>query len=215
MSASESSHLEHQFDDAEQQFGAANLGMWIFLLTEIMFFGGILAAYAIYFVTFADVFEEASNHLSWEMGGFNTLVLLGSSFTMARAVAAAQSQGRGAQVRWLIGTILRGLAFLGIKAWEYAGKFEDQLVPGRNFSVASEFAAVEELFFSFYFLLTGLHAIHMVIGIGLLGYLAVRARMGDYDRSYFTPVEMAGLYWHFVDLVWIFLFPMLYLLGRH
>ena len=115
----------------------------------------------------------------------------------------------------LIGTILLGLAFLGIKAWEYAGKFEDQLVPGRNFSVASEFAAVEELFFSFYFLLTGLHAIHMVIGIGLLGYLAVRARMGDYDRSYFTPVEMAGLYWHFVDLVWIFLFPMLYLLGRH
>ncbi len=180
-----------------------------------MFFGGILAAYAIYFVTFADVFEEASNHLSWEMGGFNTLVLLGSSFTMARAVAAAQSQGRAAQARWLIGTILLGLAFLGIKAWEYAGKFEDQLVPGRNFSVASEFAAVEELFFSFYFLLTGLHAIHMVIGIGLLGYLAARARRGDFDRSYFTPVEMAGLYWHFVDLVWIFLFPMLYLLGRH
>ena len=215
MSAPSTPHLEHQFDDAEQQFGAANLGMWIFLLTEVMFFGGILTAYAIYFVTFASVFEDASNHLSWWLGGINTLVLLASSFTMARSVAAAQVDGRTTQVRWLRATILLGLAFLGVKAWEYAGKFEDNLVPGRYFSVASEAAAVEELFFSFYFLLTGLHAIHMIIGIGLLGYLAVRARQGHFDRDYFTPVEMAGLYWHFVDLVWIFLFPMLYLLGRH
>ena len=215
MSTSSTSHLEHQFDDVEQQFGAANLGMWIFLLTEVMFFGGILTAYAIYFVTFSDVFEKASNHLSWWLGGLNTLVLLGSSFTMARSVAAAQTAGARVQVNWLIATIILGLAFLGVKAWEYAGKFEDNLVPGRFFSVASEFAAVEELFFSFYFLLTGLHAVHMVIGSGLLAYLALRARKGHFDHEYFTPVEMVGLYWHFVDLVWIFLFPMLYLLGRH
>ena len=215
MSAPSTSHLEHQFDDIEQQFGAANLGMWIFLLTEVMFFGGILTAYAIYFVTFAEVFEEASNHLSWWLGGINTIVLLASSFTMARSVAAAQVDRWQVQVRWLLATIVLGVAFLGVKAWEYAGKFEDNLVPGRYFSVASEAAAVEELFFSFYFLLTGLHAIHMIIGIGLLAYLVVRARQGGFDREYFTPVEMAGLYWHFVDLVWIFLFPMLYLLGRH
>ena len=121
MSASGASHLEHQFDDAEQQFGAANLGMWIFLLTEIMFFGGILAAYAIYFVTFAEIFEAASNYLSWWLGGLNTLVLLGSSFTMARAVAAAQSEGPRAQSGWLIGTILLGLVFLAVKAWEWIG----------------------------------------------------------------------------------------------
>ena len=207
--------VAHQFDDAEQQFGAATLGMWIFLLTEVMFFGAILAAYAIYFVTYVDPFEDASNHLSLALGALNTVILLTSSLTMARAVHAAQTADARTQVRWLVRTLALGAAFLVIKAFEYGSKFEEGLVPGIGFRYDGPGAAQHELFLSFYFALTGLHALHMIIGIGVLLVLVWMARRGRFSAAYFTPVEMSGLYWHFVDLVWIFLFPMLYLLGRH
>ena len=207
--------VAHQFDDREQQFEASELGMWIFLLTEVMFFGGILVAYAIYFVSYTEAFEAASNHLSLSLGALNTVVLLSSSFTMARAVHAAQRESRESQIRWLRNTMVLGVIFLVIKAYEYASKFSEGFLPGRSFSYEGAQASLHELFLSFYFTLTGLHAIHMVIGIGLLFSLWIMARGDRFTSSYYTPVEMTGLYWHFVDLVWIFLFPMLYLLGRH
>ena len=215
MSAPTTHAVAHQFDDADQQFEASVLGMWIFLLTEVMFFGGILAAYAIYFVSFTQAFEDASNHLSLSLGALNTVVLLTSSLTMARAVHAAQAESRQMQMRWLGRTIVLGLAFLVVKTFEYRSKFVEGLVPGDTFSFEGAHAAQHELFMSFYFALTGLHAVHMIIGVVLLGVLWWMARRGRFDAGYFTPVEMTGLYWHFVDLVWIFLFPMLYLLGRH
>lgn len=215
MSRATSHAVAHQFDDAEQQFDASVLGMWLFLLTEVMFFGGILVAYAIYFVNFTEAFEAASNHLSLGLGALNTVVLLSSSFTMARAVHAAQAESRSSQASWLLRTIALGVLFLGVKAFEYRSKFVEGLVPGDSFTFEGAQAAQHELFLSFYFTLTGLHAVHMVIGIGLLTILWWMARRGRFDSGYFTPVEMSGLYWHFVDLVWIFLFPMLYLLGRH
>lgn len=215
MATTDPHPVAHQFDDAEQQFEASALGMWIFLLTEVMFFGGILTAYAVYFVTFTAAFEEASNHLSLGLGALNTVVLLASSFTMARSVHAAQAETSQQQVRWLVRTLLLGLTFLLVKAFEYASKFSEALVPGDAFGFEGPQAAQHELFMGFYFALTGLHAVHMVIGIGILLVLLVMARRGRFDAGYFTPVEMSGLYWHFVDLVWIFLFPMLYLLGRH
>jgi cytochrome c oxidase subunit 3 len=207
--------LAHQFDDAEQQFEAASLGMWIFLLTEVMFFGALLAAYAIYFVTYVDAFEDASNHLSLWLGAANTVILLTSSLTMVRAVHAAQTGTAKEQVRWLLRTLGLGSAFLVVKAFEYGSKFEEGLVPGVGFIYHGPGAAQHELFLSFYFALTGLHALHMIIGIGVLLVLVLMARRGRFSAAYFTPVEMSGLYWHFVDVVWIFLFPMLYLLGRH
>ena len=208
-------HVAHHFDDAEQQEQAASLGMWIFLLTEVMFFGAVLTAYGIYFITYIDGFEAASNHLSIWLGGINTVVLLTSSWTMVRAVQAAQSKGIREQTRWLLATMALGTVFLGIKVIEYSSKFEEGLVPGPRFTWAGPSAEIHELFLSFYFALTGLHALHMIIGIGVLGVLVVMARRGRFSSAYFTPVEMSGLYWHFVDVVWIFLFPLLYLLGRH
>jgi cytochrome c oxidase subunit III len=207
--------VAHQFDSAEQQYGASQLGMWIFLANEVMFFGGVLAAYLVTFVVYAPTFEEASNHLSLPLGALNTVVLLASSLTMALAVHAAQVGDRRQQVRQLTWTLLLGSVFLVVKTYEYNHKFHEGLVPGPWFSYAGPGAAEHELFLSYYFTLTGLHAAHMVIGIAVLAVLIVRARRGRFGPSYFTPVECSGLYWHFVDLVWIFLFPLLYLLGRH
>jgi cytochrome c oxidase subunit 3 len=207
--------VAHQFDTAEQQYEASQLGMWIFLANEIMFFGGVLAAYLVSFVVYAPSFEDASNHLNLALGAFNTVVLLASSLTMALAVHAAQVGDRQQQVRQLIWTLVLGSIFLVVKAYEYNHKFHEGLVPGPWFAFAGPGAAEHELFLSFYFVLTGLHAAHMVIGVGILAVLIVMARRGRFGPSYFTPVECSGLYWHFVDLVWIFLFPLLYLLGRH
>ena len=207
--------VAHQFDTAEQQYEASQLGMWIFLANEIMFFGGLLAAYLVSFVLYPESFEDASNHLSLPLGTFNTIVLLGSSLTMALAVHAAQIGERKQQVRQLTWTLILGSIFLVVKGYEYAHKFHEGLIPGPSFAFKGPGAGEHELFVSFYFALTGLHAAHMVIGIGILVWLILRARRGHFGPSYFTPVECSGLYWHFVDLVWIFLFPLLYLLGRH
>jgi cytochrome c oxidase subunit 3 len=205
----------HQFDDLEQQYEAANLGMWAFLATEILFFGGLFLGYTVYRAAYPAAFAEGSHHLDIALGSVNTAVLIGSSLTMALAVHSAQVGKRQALVGFLGLTMLLGLVFLSIKFVEYGHKFAEALVPGAHFVYSGPSAPQVQLFVAFYFIMTGLHALHMVIGIGLLGVLAWLAWRDHFSAQYYTPVEIAGLYWHFVDIVWIFLFPLLYLIGRH
>jgi cytochrome c oxidase subunit III len=206
---------QHHFDDVEQQHQASWLGMWVFLSTEVMFFGGMFAGYFVYRHWYMQAFASASNHLDLWLGAINTAVLICSSFTMALAVYSAETSRQKPLITFLVLTIILGLAFLGIKFYEYHTKFEEHLVPGRSFRFDASLARPAEIFFSFYFAMTGMHAVHMIIGIGLLTALIVQARRGRFSAFYHTPVELTGLYWHFVDIVWIFLFPLLYLLGRH
>ena len=247
--------LQHHFDTMPQQKEAAVLGMWVFLLTEILFFGGLFVAYMIYRIWYFDAFAEASRRLSLFWGGLNTAVLILSSLTMAMAVRGAQTNKRKATVNWLILTMILGAVFLGVKVIEYQDKFANYEVPGASFnwlaheqheaaggaehastpaeSASAEAAAGEagehrelsltpaqlqrttQIYFSLYFTMTGLHALHMIIGIGLMSVITWMAWKGRFDAEYYTPVELGGLYWHFVDIVWIFLFPLLYLLGAH
>jgi cytochrome c oxidase subunit 3 len=231
--------LQHHFETMAQQKEAAVIGMWVFLLTEILFFGGLFVAYMIYRIWYFDAFAEASRSLSLFWGGLNTAVLIFSSLTMAMAVRGAQTNKRKATVNWLILTMILGAVFLGVKVIEYADKFEHHHVPGPNFVWAAEHAPAEgaaagteaphreltltpdqlqrttQIYFSLYFTMTGLHALHMIIGIGLMLVITWMAHKGRFDDQYYTPVEMGGLYWHFVDIVWIFLFPLLYLVERH
>ena len=206
---------QHHFEDVEQQHEASWLGMWVFLATEVMFFGGMFACYFVYRHWYLQAFAEGSNRLDVLLGGINTAVLICSSFTMALAVHSAETNERKALIIFLGLTIVLGTVFLGIKFFEYHSKFVEHLVPGGSFVFPGPFERQAEIFFSFYFAMTGMHAVHMIIGIGLLTVLALKARRGRFSAFYHTPVELTGLYWHFVDIVWIFLFPLLYLLGRH
>ncbi|PYS71318.1 MAG: cytochrome oxidase subunit III [Acidobacteria bacterium] len=220
----------------EQQREAGTLGMWVFLVTEIMFFGGMFLAYTLYRYKYGAAFATASNHLDITLGAVNTAVLILSSFTMALSVYFTQIGKLRPQVVCLILTIILGLTFLGIKGVEYKAKYDDSLIPGRliparpfNPAVAEHGdddphklhllpgATVKnvELFYWIYFAMTGMHAVHMIIGAGLLVFLLYFSIKGRYGPEYHSPVEVIGLYWHFVDIVWIFLFPLLYLLGRH
>jgi cytochrome c oxidase subunit 3 len=210
------SALAHHFDNLEQQREAGSIGMWVFLVQEIMFFGGLFLAYAIFRAKFPEAFAAASNHLDIRLGAVNTVVLIVSSLTMALAVYYAQTGKQRAQVGFLVLTMLLGLVFLGIKAIEYAEKFRTNLFPGPSFhwDGAGDPHQVQ-IFYWIYFAMTGLHALHMIIGIGILVVLIFFARRGRYSPEYHAPVELTGLYWHFVDIIWIFLFPLLYLLGRH
>jgi cytochrome c oxidase subunit 3 len=208
--------LQHHFDDMEQQAEASTLGMWVFLVTEIMFFGGLFMAYLLYRWKNPDGFAEASNHLNVIWGAANTVVLIVSSLTMAMAVRAAQTNAKAkTQVAWLVATMILGAAFLGVKAIEYTDKFTHHLVPGPNFVWPGQYPSAAEIFYSLYFCMTGLHALHMVIGLGIMTVITIMAWRRQFDATYYTPVEVAGLYWHFVDIVWIFLFPLLYLIGYH
>ena len=208
--------LREQFETPAQQKDASTLGMWVFLVTEIMFFAGLFLAYAIYRREFAGVFALASNTLDVVIGAVNTAVLLCSSYTMVLAVRAAQIGSRKALIVFLILTILLGGIFLGVKAYEWNQKFEEHHVPGPSFHLeGTTEQGPAQLFFSLYFTMTGLHALHMVIGEGLMLFLLWQAYAGKYAPSYYTPVDVGGLYWHFVDVIWIFLFPLLYLIARH
>lgn len=228
--------LQHHFENMEQQREAGTLGMWVFLVTELMFFGGLFLAYTIYRYQYPAAFATASNHLDIRLGGVNTVVLIVSSFTMAMAVFSTQLGRRRNSVIYLLLTIVLGMTFLGIKAVEYHDKYVDslipgQLIPGRPFNPAVakpgdtdphklhlvENATVRnvELFYWIYFAMTGLHALHMIIGIGIMIVMTIMAWRGRFGPEYHAPVEISGLYWHFVDIIWIFLFPLLYLLGRH
>ena len=212
--ASEHAHLAHHFDDLDQQNESLSLGMWVFLVTEVMIFGGLFAAYTVYRWLYPTAFSFGSGQLNWVLASVNTLVLISSSLTMALAVHAAQEGRRQQLVAFLVATIVLGSIFLGIKAVEYYHEYLEGLIPGLNFD-ESRYSRQVALFFVLYFCMTGLHAFHMIIGIGLLAWLMVKAGHGAFTTRYSTPVEMVGLYWHFVDIVWIFLFPLLYLLGRH
>ena len=207
--------LREQFESAEQQREASTLGMWIFLVTEIMFFGGAFLAYTIYRWKFQDTFAYASSTLNATIGAVNTAVLLCSSFTMVLAVRASQLGNRKALVVFLILTMVLGSAFLGVKAFEWHDKYVEHHVPGPNFHWEGANPGQASIFFSLYFSTTGLHALHMVIGMGMMLILTIQAFRGRYTKEYNTPIEMGGLYWHFVDIVWIFLFPLLYLIDRH
>lgn len=228
--------LQHHFENMEQQREAGTLGMWVFLVTEIMFFGGMFLAYTLYRSYNPAAFASASNHLDITLGAVNTGVLIFSSFTMAMAVYCTQVGKQRPQVICLILTLILGLTFLGIKAVEYKSKWDDHLIPGRLFAsnpynpVVAEHGDADphklhllpgatvqkvEMFYWIYFAMTGMHALHMIIGAGLITFLLIYSMKGRFDPEYHSPVEVIGLYWHFVDIVWIFLFPLLYLLGRH
>jgi cytochrome c oxidase subunit 3 len=205
--------LDHQFEDLEQQHESVALGMWLFLASEVMFFGGMFTAYIVYRGMYPAAFELASSKLDVLLGTFNTAVLIGSSLTMALAVHAAQ-RGKGAEtVKFLVSTIALAFVFLVVKYFEYSHKFHDHLVPGEHFAYRETEVAHSEIFFSLYFAMTGMHALHMVVGAGLLFFFMYKAWNNTYSTDYYGPIEIMGLYWHFVDIVWIFLFPMLYLIG--
>ena len=216
--------LLHHFATEEQQKNAASLGMWIFLATEIMFFGGMFCAYLIYRYWYFGDFGAGSQSLNVALGGTNTAVLICSSLTVALAVRAAQLGQQKVLAICLILTIILGFGFLGIKGIEYHDKFVEHHVPGASFHFPGHIPSHPDvpinqqhaqIFFSLYFIMTGLHALHMIIGIGLFAVITYLAMRGRYGPNYYTPVEIAGLYWHFVDIVWIYLFPLLYLIDLH
>lgn len=207
--------LAHHFSSLSEQKEAVSLGMWAFIVQEIMFFGGLFLAYTVYRNKFGAGFEEASSHLDVTLGAVNTAVLICSSLTMAMAVHAAALGHRKQTVVYLLLTVVLGSVFLGVKVVEYADKFEHHLVPGPHFRWEGAHPRPAHIFYSLYFAMTGLHALHMIVGIPLLLALAWMAAKGRYGPEYYSPVEMTGLYWHFVDIIWIFLFPLLYLMGAH
>lgn len=205
----------HHFENAEQQKDASTIGMWVFLLTELMFFGGMFMAYFVYRQWYPLAFASASNKTNLWLGAFNTTVLICSSLTMAMAVHSAAKGKKNLLILFLILTLMLGGAFLGVKAYEYHDKWVHHEVPGAHFDCEDcQDAAHAPLFFALYFGMTGLHASHMIIGFGILLVLIWQAKQGKFTDKWYTPIEMFGLYWHFVDIVWIFLFPLLYLIDR-
>ena len=225
----------HHFETEEQQREAGTFGMWLFLLTEIMFFGGMFFAYLLYRNWYYPAFAVASNQLNVPEGAINTAVLISSGFCMALGVWAAEVRKKGFLVLMLVLTTFFGLVFLGIKADEYHEKWEKHHIPGAHFDIsefvnpphdaktgklteeplAPDMAQKTQIFFFLYFGMTGMHALHMIIGIAILLWLLVRAQRGEFTSGYVAPIENFGLYWHFVDIVWLFLFPLLYLINRH
>ena len=225
----------HHFETEEQQREAGSFGMWLFLLTEIMFFGGMFFAYLLYRNWYYDAFVPASNQLSVPLGTLNTIILITSGFFMAIGVWAAEVRRKDLLVLMLVLTNVFGLAFLGVKGIEYHEKWEKHHIPGNSFDIsefvnppidartgkptetplAPDMAQRTQMFFFLYFAMTGMHAVHMIIGIVLLFWLTARAWKGEFSSGYVAPIENFGLYWHFVDIVWLFLFPLLYLINRH
>jgi cytochrome c oxidase subunit 3 len=209
------SGLAHQFDSLAQQREAATLGMWCFLVTEVLFFGGLFLTYALYRGWYPGAFTAASRELLIWPGTINTAVLITSSLTMALAVHAAQTGDRRSLILCLAVTMLLGSVFLGIKGFEYYEGYLEGHFPGPRFRFEAEHFREAQIFFSLYYLMTGLHAIHMIIGLGVMAVMVWMSWRGRITAEYYNPIEVSGLYWHFVDIVWIFLFPLLYLIGRH
>jgi cytochrome c oxidase subunit 3 len=210
--------LAHHFDTPAQQFDTAKLGMWAFLVQELLFFSGLFVAYGIYRSWYPEMFRLASHQLNKEMGATNTIVLLFSSFTAAMAVRSSQLGRKSATTKYLVTTILCACVFLVVKYFEYSHKFEAGLLPGRFFHPHADHIHGAVLpqntgtFFSIYFMMTGVHGVHVAVGIGVLIWIVLRNQRGDFSKEYFTPVDIVALYWHLVDLVWIYLFPLLYLI---
>ena len=207
-------HLAEQFDDAVQQREAATLGMWTFIATEVLFFGVLFAGYTLCRVRFPAAFAAASRHTDLLLGTLETAVLLTSSCAVALAVREVQLGGRRS-VSWLLfATALLGTAFLVMHGFEYVSEYHEGLIPGIRYTQHGPYAATMQLFFCLYYFITGFHSLHVAIGVGLLLALAWRTRRGAFDAHYHTPLELTALYWHLVDIVWIFVYPLLYLIGR-
>lgn len=210
----------HQFEDAAQQKEAGTLGMWAFLVTEILFFGGMFTSYIIYRALHLPAFIIGSHLLEVKFGAINTAVLICSSLTMALAIRCAQTgKSKGQIIWWLILTMILGATFLGLKfTFEWHNDYLEHIVPAAyfGFQYRPEWGAnapYVEMFMCFYFFMTGLHALHMIVGLGILTVLVIMTARGRFSSAYYSPLEISGLYWHFVDIVWIFLFPLLYLIG--
>jgi cytochrome c oxidase subunit III len=213
--AAHAPELRHQFDDGAQQLETSTLGMWVFLITEMMFFGGMFGAYTVYRNMYPEAFASTSQFMNVTIGAINTGVLISSSFTMVLAVRSAQLGQKKALIVFLILTLILGCVFLGLKASEYHEKWVEHHIPGPGFLYAdARYLHQAQILFYLYFAMTGMHAIHMIVGAGLLTTLIVMAARNRFSAAWYTPVEVIGLYWHFVDIVWIFLFPLLYLIGH-
>jgi cytochrome c oxidase subunit 3 len=215
MSESVAYPVEHQFDDPAQQREAATMGMWLFLATEILFFGGMFLGYTAYRSFYPQAFAGASRHTLIAFGGTNTAVLLISSTVMAFAVRAAQRNRRGLLGLLLLATASLGALFLVIKGFEYAQEIHQGLLPGPSFHIEAADPQHAEMFFYIYWLMTGVHALHVTIGVLLIGFFALRAWFRNAFENHDAPVELLGLYWHLVDIVWVFLFPLIYMIDRH
>jgi cytochrome c oxidase subunit III len=208
-------HVAHQFETAEQQHESSTVGMWVFLAQEVMFLGAVFVAYFVYRANYVAEFAAAAHHLSIPLATANTFVLLTSSLTMAMAVHSVQTGNRRGLVVFLVATLILGATFLGIKGYEYYVDYQEHLVPLRGFDFHPEDVPdtpKARMFFSFYFALTGLHAVHMIVGIAVLSVIIWLAWRGRFSPENPMLIEGMGLYWHFVDIVWVFLFPILYLL---
>lgn len=208
------SMVADQFADAAQQETAATLGMWVFLATEVLFFGVLFVGYTLSRVQHPEAFALAGQHTDVVLGSINTALLLTSSLTMSLSVRAATLGWRRACTSWLVLSAILGIVFLGIKGYEWRQEYLEGLVPGLRFDYSGPDAAGAALFFFLYFVMTGLHALHLLIGILVVSVVAVLCARGHYSSAYHTPVVLTGLYWHFIDVVWIFLYPLFYLVGR-
>jgi cytochrome c oxidase subunit 3 len=215
LSESTSLELREQFATPDQQRRSTSLGMWIFIITEVMLFGGLFTAFTVYRLSYTKAFDIGSADMDIVLGAINTVVLICSSFTMVLAVHSAEAGKQKLLAVFLIATMLIGAVFLGIKFTEYFKHYQEHKVPGVWFEGEGPAAGNVQLFFVFYFLMTALHATHMLVGIGVLFVLLIRTLMGRFSAGYFTPVEMGGLYWHFVDIVWVFLYAIFYIPGLH
>ena len=205
--------VPHHFDSAEQAYDSAKLGVWLFMVTEILLFGGLFVAYIIFRGLYPDMFHQASRVLDVRLGAINTVVLICSSFTMAMAVHRSKTDKNPLTVWFLATTLLCAAIFMVVKYFEYTHKIHEGLLPGGLFHNPEFSHPKIQLFFSLYFLMTGLHGVHVLVGMGLITWVLVKTLRGTVDKSYNTPVEMVGIYWHLVDLIWIYLFPLLYLIG--
>ncbi len=207
------SYLQHHFADMDQQTDAAKLGMWVFLVTEVLLFGGLFGFYTFYRAMYPDMFHEAHKVLDVTMGTINTFVLITSSLTMALSIRAMQLGKKQQTVGYLVATLVFAAVFLVIKYFEYSHKFHLGMLPGKFYTYDGIDAVNPHIFFSVYFLMTGLHGIHVIIGMIIIAWVLVRTLRDDFSQEYYNPIEITGLYWHLVDLIWIFLFPLLYLIG--
>ena len=205
--------FHHHFTDVEQQFDTAKLGMWTFLATEILMFGGLFVAYALMFSMYPDAFHAGHHHLNVNLGIVNTAVLIFSSLTMALAVRSAQTSNKRGIIINLMITIACACVFLVVKYFEYSHKYHEGLLPGIYYTFPHDYVPHIEMYFALYFMMTGLHGIHVTVGIGLLTWILLNSMKGKYNSAYYTQVELVGLYWHLVDLIWIYLFPLLYLVS--
>ncbi len=206
-------YLAEHFTEPEQQQDSAKLGMWIFLLTEILLFGGLFCAYAIFRAWYPDMFHQAHKHLDVVLGSINTVVLILSSVTVALSIHAMQHNRRRQTIILLAATLVFAATFMVIKYFEYSHKFHLGMLPGKYYTYTGIEGTNPHIFFTIYFTMTGLHGLHVLAGMGAITWMLVRTIKGHFSSEYYTPLEVTGLYWHLVDMIWIYLFPLLYLVG--